>query len=191
MEYLDNKEWGKVAAMMLDYYDKGYKVWEENSGSLEIRKISCPTADAAANAEATIAMLPDVVGSAAAAAAAAAAAPAPEPEPTATAPESAPGVARYQGSCHCGEVTVVAIGTPRAVSYCHCSVCRRLSGAPFSAQALFGAPQVQSRTRARARDVHSGPVRSLSRCPSRLCERYLGPPPPRRSRSSWRPARSC
>ena len=40
----------------------------------------------------------------------------------------------YSGSCFCGEVTVRCFEKPRTVSYCHCSICRKLTGAPFSCQ---------------------------------------------------------
>ena len=48
-----------------------------------------------------------------------------------------------QGSCFCGEVEILCRGDARAASYCHCSVCRRLSGAAFTCQALFDAEQVE------------------------------------------------
>ena len=46
------------------------------------------------------------------------------------------------GTCLCGAVSVVLTGKPTAVSMCHCVICRKLSGAPFSAQALVKATQV-------------------------------------------------
>ena len=46
------------------------------------------------------------------------------------------------GTCLCGAVSVVLTGKPTAVSICHCVICRKLSGAPFSAQALVKATQV-------------------------------------------------
>ena len=47
------------------------------------------------------------------------------------------------GTCFCGKVTVTLTGTPTAVSVCHCVNCRKLSGAPFTAQALVKGPQVE------------------------------------------------
>lgn len=40
-------------------------------------------------------------------------------------------------ACFCGECAVTVSGDPIGVSYCHCSRCRTLSGAPFVACALF------------------------------------------------------
>jgi hypothetical protein len=46
------------------------------------------------------------------------------------------------GKCFCEHTTVTLTGTPVAVSICHCSICRKLSGAPFTIQALCKAEQV-------------------------------------------------
>lgn len=46
------------------------------------------------------------------------------------------------GTCLCGAVIVMLTGKPTAVSICHCVICRKLSGAPFSAQALVKGTQV-------------------------------------------------
>jgi len=46
------------------------------------------------------------------------------------------------GTCLCGAVVVTLTGKPTAVSICHCVICRKLSGAPFSAQALVKGTQV-------------------------------------------------
>ena len=51
--------------------------------------------------------------------------------------------ASRQGTCFCGAVRVVCVGEPMAVSICHCTNCRKLSGAPFSAQALFNGGKVE------------------------------------------------
>ena len=65
------------------------------------------------------------------------------------------------GTCLCGAVSVVLTGKPTAVSICHCVICRKLSGAPFSAQALVKATQVavvanddRRRRRSRTRRIH-------------------------------------
>merc|ERR1712160_162332 len=42
-----------------------------------------------------------------------------------------------EAHCFCGAVSVKISGDPDSVSICHCSVCRRLSGAPFVVSALF------------------------------------------------------
>ena len=60
--------------------------------------------------------------------------------------------ARRQGTCFCGAVRVEAVGEPMAISICHCVICRKMSGAPFSAQALFDGAKV-SVHRARADDA--------------------------------------
>ena len=46
---------------------------------------------------------------------------------------------RMRASCYCGAVHVVVADADAATSssICHCSVCRRLSGAPFLANVLF------------------------------------------------------
>ena len=54
------------------------------------------------------------------------------------------------GSCFCGAIVVALTGTPAAVSICHCGNCRKLSGAPFTAQALAKATAVEVRA---ARDA--------------------------------------
>lgn len=48
-----------------------------------------------------------------------------------------------RGRCFCGKVSVTLTGAPTAVSICHCVNCRKLSGAPFSAQALVKGSQVE------------------------------------------------
>lgn len=50
---------------------------------------------------------------------------------------------RRSGRCFCGKVGVILRGAPHAVSICHCVNCRKLSGAPFTAQALCRAHQVE------------------------------------------------
>ena len=40
--------------------------------------------------------------------------------------------------CFCGAVSMRVVGPPSmGASFCHCSICRRLSGAPFSANGLW------------------------------------------------------
>ena len=43
-----------------------------------------------------------------------------------------------EGGCHCGAVRYEAAGAPGRVSLCHCTDCRRHSGAPMVAWAVFG-----------------------------------------------------
>ena len=50
-----------------------------------------------------------------------------------------------QARCHCGHVGVRIINdaVPQARSICHCSSCRTLSGAPFLANLVFAAEDVE------------------------------------------------
>eukprot|EP00434_Breviolum_minutum_P019675 symbB.v1.2.017354.t2/scaffold1352.1/size234417/3 len=48
-----------------------------------------------------------------------------------------------EAKCYCGAVITRATGDPAAVSICHCSICRRLSGAPFVVSAVFLPQRVQ------------------------------------------------
>ncbi|CAE7262531.1 KINB2, partial [Symbiodinium pilosum] len=49
--------------------------------------------------------------------------------------------------CYCGAVMTRVTGDPISVSICHCSICRRLSGAPFVASAVFRPERVELRSR--------------------------------------------
>jgi hypothetical protein len=59
-------------------------------------------------------------------------------------------VMEAKGSCHCGAISYAVAGEPVYHAMCHCSDCRRASGAPAVSWALFaqdavaitGAPQV-------------------------------------------------
>ena len=44
---------------------------------------------------------------------------------------------RHTGTCSCGAVSIEVIGPPLQMGYCHCANCRRYSGAPFVAFALW------------------------------------------------------
>lgn len=44
---------------------------------------------------------------------------------------------RYAGGCLCGDVRVVATGSPCRVGICHCLDCRKHHGALFHASAIF------------------------------------------------------
>jgi hypothetical protein len=48
----------------------------------------------------------------------------------------------YAGGCLCGAVRYEARGTARYPCYCHCSSCRRASGAPLVAWATFARDQL-------------------------------------------------
>lgn len=43
----------------------------------------------------------------------------------------------HQGGCHCGAVRYEVSGEPLHVALCHCSDCRKSSGAPMVAWAAF------------------------------------------------------
>lgn len=47
----------------------------------------------------------------------------------------------YQGGCHCGAVRYEVSGEPHHVALCHCSDCRKSSGAPMVAWAAFADAQ--------------------------------------------------
>lgn len=41
----------------------------------------------------------------------------------------------FTGHCHCGSISYTSTSHPQNLTYCYCSTCRRLSGAPFIAWA--------------------------------------------------------
>ena len=43
------------------------------------------------------------------------------------------GTVLHTGGCRCGKLTVEATAEPVSVGYCHCTDCRRATGAPISA----------------------------------------------------------
>ena len=43
----------------------------------------------------------------------------------------------HSGRCYCGATTIVAHTDPLTIAYCHCTSCRRQSGAPVAAFAAF------------------------------------------------------
>ena len=65
------------------------------------------------------------------------------PSSAASASASAPIAVEYQGTCYCGKTRVSVKGAVKSASICHCNTCRKLSGAPFLAQALFSADDVE------------------------------------------------
>lgn len=58
------------------------------------------------------------------------------------------------GRCYCGAVQLSASAPPQTVVYCHCTDCRRVTGAPVTAWAAFGADDI-------AFAPDAGPARSL------------------------------
>jgi hypothetical protein len=59
-----------------------------------------------------------------------------------------------EGGCFCGWIRYEAAGTPFHETSCHCSICRRTTGAPFVA--WFSVPRSQFRI------VHGAPARFRS-----------------------------
>lgn len=49
---------------------------------------------------------------------------------------------RVTGGCLCGDVRLVASGSPRRIGICHCLDCRKHHGALFYAAAIFDAEAV-------------------------------------------------
>lgn len=47
------------------------------------------------------------------------------------------------GGCHCGAVRYVVSGEPKHVALCHCSDCRRSSGAPMVGWAAFAEDELR------------------------------------------------
>ena len=45
--------------------------------------------------------------------------------------------AAITGRCYCGATTISATQMPHAIAYCHCTDCRRVTGAPVAAFAAF------------------------------------------------------
>ena len=48
-----------------------------------------------------------------------------------------------EGGCLCGATRYRATGEPYKSSYCHCSWCRKMTGAPIVAWLLYNADQVE------------------------------------------------
>lgn len=48
-----------------------------------------------------------------------------------------------EGGCRCGAVRYRVVGEPAATSHCHCSDCRRMTGAPTLAWAIFPEDKVE------------------------------------------------
>ncbi len=51
---------------------------------------------------------------------------------------------RFTGRCYCGGVALSAQEAPQTVAYCHCTDCRRITGAPVAAFAAFSENAVQA-----------------------------------------------
>ena len=49
----------------------------------------------------------------------------------------------FEGGCLCGRIRYRIAGKPRQPSICHCSICRRASGAPLVAWATFATDEIE------------------------------------------------
>jgi len=78
------------------------------------------------------------------------------------------------GRCYCGATTIHATQSPRAVAYCHCTDCRRVTGAPAAAFAAFDETAVTfAPSDGRKVTVNPGVTRSFCNvCGSPLAGRY-------------------
>ena len=50
---------------------------------------------------------------------------------------------RFTGRCYCGGITLSVQEPPQTVAFCHCTDCRRITGAPVAAFAAFAENSVQ------------------------------------------------
>jgi len=48
-----------------------------------------------------------------------------------------PAATHHTGGCHCGRVRFAAHGAPLSTGWCHCTICRRTTGAPALAWVTF------------------------------------------------------
>ena len=78
------------------------------------------------------------------------------------------------GRCYCGETRIEAAAFPSAVAYCHCTDCRRVTGAPVAAFAAFDSADVTfSPNEGRKVSMSPGVTRSFCECcGSPLAGRY-------------------
>jgi hypothetical protein len=67
------------------------------------------------------------------------------------------------GGCACGAVRFYVSAAPERVGICHCMTCRRISGAPFAAFAIFHAKDVTIEGRTEA--WHSSETGRRHFCP--------------------------
>ena len=78
------------------------------------------------------------------------------------------------GRCYCGRTRLSATARPLTVTYCHCSDCRRLTGAPVAAFAAFAPHQVTfSPSRGPRKSFTKGVDRwACPDCGTQLCATY-------------------
>jgi hypothetical protein len=78
------------------------------------------------------------------------------------------------GRCYCSAIEIRAAAAPVSVAYCHCSDCRRVTGAPVAAFAAFESTDVTfSPDEGRTVSITPGVTRSFCpACGSPLAGRY-------------------
>ena len=63
------------------------------------------------------------------------------------------------GRCYCGAVTLHAATMPERITYCHCTDCRRLTGAPVAAFVAISSDDVTVTPDPGAKSTNPGVVR--------------------------------
>jgi len=78
------------------------------------------------------------------------------------------------GRCYCGATTIRAAQMPREIAYCHCTDCRRVTGAPVAAFAAFDEAAITfSPNEGRSVAANPGVMRTFcADCGSPLAGRY-------------------
>ncbi len=78
------------------------------------------------------------------------------------------------GRCYCGAIDLQSRIPPRTVTYCHCSDCRRVTGAPVAAFAAFDEADVLFRPDSGKRvEINPGVIRTFcANCGTPLTGRY-------------------
>ena len=78
------------------------------------------------------------------------------------------------GRCYCGATTLSATESPQSIAYCHCTDCRRVTGAPVAAFAAFDERAVTfSPDEGRKINANPGVTRTFCAvCGSSLAGRY-------------------
>ncbi|CAE7305205.1 KINB2 [Symbiodinium sp. CCMP2592] len=127
----------EVCEEILQNYDKAYSyhLKRGRAGNGQILRLSVHTSDSAAVARDVAVKLQETAA-----------------EDVADLPAEGGSAANVSSTirefpCFCGAVVARAAGDPVSVSICHCSICRRLSGAPFVASAVFRPERVELRSR--------------------------------------------
>jgi len=78
------------------------------------------------------------------------------------------------GRCYCGVTTIHSKEAPKAISYCHCNDCRRVTGAPVAAFAGFNDSALSLKpNEGKSISVNSGVTRTFCEsCGTPLAARY-------------------